>query len=97
MGEVISIDSKKPHLEGRAVCVKCKHEWEAVVPIGTLNLECPNCSLFYGRLMHAIIRKEDHWECICGNDLMHVTPNYYYCPCCGRDWPLADPVPNPAS
>lgn len=83
MGDLISLNSKKPHLSGRALCLSCKHEWEAVAPAGTKELECPNCHTEHGRFMYPIVREELHWNCNCGNDLFHITPTYCYCPVCG--------------
>lgn len=43
------IEAKKPHLQGRAVCLACKHEWEAVTPVGCPDgLECPSCGTSRG-------------------------------------------------
>lgn len=84
-GKVVSLESKRPHLSGEARCLGCKHEWSAAVPMGSIWLECPKCSLKYGRLIHPVERGGKQWVCNCGNDLFHLKPEGMYCPCCG-DW-----------
>ena len=94
MGKVIplqpKIEEKNPHMTGDARCLACKHEWKAVSPIGTLWLECPNCTAEMGRYMAPVHRAETiggdvvHLSCQCGNDLFFVTPTHIYCPVCGE-------------
>lgn len=50
MGEIINLNSKRddPHMEGEAICISCKHTWEAVAPVGTHELECPSCGRYAG-------------------------------------------------
>ena len=43
---------RSPHLACKARCVACKHEWQAVAPLGTLELECPSCGLTRGQWMY---------------------------------------------
>lgn len=73
------------HSSGTAICLDCKHEWVAVVPTGTLWLECPKCTLTRGRykFQHSIDGAQ--WICHCGNDLFHIMPTRMYCPNCGKD------------
>lgn len=86
MAEVISLDAHRPHYEGPVRCLDCKHEWQAVAPVGTLWLECPSCSLLRGRFIWPVQRQEIlHLICGCGNDLFHLTEYGPYCPNCG-DW-----------
>ena len=33
---------------GEAFCMHCKHEWVAVAPVDTVELECPQCSTHKG-------------------------------------------------
>jgi hypothetical protein len=41
--------ARTPHWQGKCVCLGCRHEWEAVGPIGThTSLECPECGLPQG-------------------------------------------------
>ena len=70
---------------GPAFCIACDHNWSAVAPTGTTELECPNC--------HAV---KGHWkfefypsvgqsvrECNCGNQLFYLTPDGHMCANCG--------------
>lgn len=47
MGEVVSLaqhrEENSPHGAGQCVCVKCKHEWTGVAPVGIAAFECPAC------------------------------------------------------
>ena len=75
------------HNRGKARCMHCSHEWEAVVPIGVLEcFECPSCHLMRGMFRYPFVKEgQQVWVCNCGNDLFHMTPNGMYCPNCG-DW-----------
>jgi hypothetical protein len=85
---VISLQQAKqdrePHLKGAARCLACRHEWVAVAPVGTVWLECPQCSLERGRYVGAVGIGGEHWHCACGTDLFHATPRGLYCPNCGE-------------
>lgn len=80
---------RDPHSTGLAVCLDCKHEWTAIVPAGTIWLECPACSLVRGRFKYNHEREGDHWHCYCGNYLFAVTEEGTYCPNCGT-WKYPD-------
>jgi len=82
MSNVVSINEYRPHISGEARCIHCSHEWVAVVPSGTVRLECPECSLLKGALVHTCYPKE-YWECDCGNDLFMVSPSGVLCAKCG--------------
>jgi len=41
-----------PHMSGFAVCIACRHEWMAVVPVGVIDLQCPSCNLPRGQMMN---------------------------------------------
>lgn len=49
-GEVVELASRRhdPHMQGRARCLACKAEWQCVAPVGTRDLECPQCGLQRG-------------------------------------------------
>lgn len=78
-------EGNDPHMEGKARCLACGHEWHAVAPTGMVWMECPSCSLIRGRFVAQVERKGPHWHCHCGNELFCVTPDGIYCPNCG-DW-----------
>lgn len=81
MGDVINIESKLPHLSGKAVCLNCKFEWVAVAPLGTIALECSECGLFKG-VFAAMPAPDMAWHCPCGTALFYVTPNGNMCAHC---------------
>lgn len=76
-------EENTPHLAGKAVCLSCRHQWAAVAPIGTVWLECPQCTLLRGRFINPVERDCPHWYCHCGCDLFYATENGMYCPNCG--------------
>lgn len=41
-------EKEEPHLAGEALCIGCRHEWAAVAPVGTWQLECPSCCTWKG-------------------------------------------------
>ena len=86
MGEVIDLDKRRfnPTLSGKAICLCCKHEWVAVVPAGTIELECPECSTMKGVMKYPCSpANRVVWECGCGCQLMYMTPDGCYCHVCG--------------
>ena len=83
MTNVVNLSEYKPHIQGAARCLDCKHEWQGVAPEATEWLECPSCSLVRGRFIHPHYRNDSHWQCGCGNDLFQVTVEGTYCPNCG--------------
>lgn len=88
MAEIIDLaqakEEREPHLSGRALCLNCKNQWVAVAPVGTLDLECPECTLPQGRFMHLVqYEDEPHWTCNCGNQFFHITQKRTYCINCG--------------
>lgn len=87
MAEIVSLEEERkarsPHLVGAAICIGCKHKWEAVAPIGTIDLECPSCSLPKGAFIALVADPHAHWHCNCGNDLFRLTEHRLYCAACG--------------
>lgn len=65
-----------PHLSGTVRCIGCKHEWEAVSPVGVYDeLECPSCGAFKGVRTSTIAPEDGEvWQCNCGNQLFFLTP-----------------------
>ena len=43
MSKVSNIDDYRPHMTFPVMCEKCLKEWQAVFPVGTDSLECPQC------------------------------------------------------
>ncbi len=71
------------HMSGHALCVGCKHEWEAVAPLGTAWLTCPNCDTNKGRFVNYVEPPGERWECNCGSQLFFATKDGMMCPNCG--------------
>jgi hypothetical protein len=63
-----------PYIQGRAKCLDCKNEWEAVGPVGTLYLVCPMCETKRGVMIAPIgaVEGQDEWTCRCGCDLFKI-------------------------
>lgn len=83
MGEVIELGA---HIEGHGWCMNCKHEWEAVAPVGTTRLECPSCGTHNGVWRGSCSPPEGQslWVCsVCGNDVFTVQPHRAFCTRCG--------------
>lgn len=67
---------------GDAKCMACKHEWNAVVPTGVFEFQCPNCELMKGAFNKSVDPDEDVFRCKCGCDLWLVTASGVYCGNC---------------
>lgn len=84
---VIDFEAKRKErtLTGNALCLGCKHKWEAVAPVGTVALRCPECETNRGMFINLVDEGEIHrWNCNCGNDLFYISPESIYCPVCGN-------------
>lgn len=82
MTKVVDLSEYRPHIGGDAKCLTCNHEWVAVAPIGTVDLECPKCSTFKGVFMY-MTAPEVVWECNCGNQLFFIDEHGPMCSKCG--------------
>ena len=84
MADVIDIAAHQPHLSGTVICAACGHEWEAVAPIGTVSLECPECGSYKGFFRGQVERPGPHWHCACGNPTFMIdADDRVYCLVCG--------------
>ena len=90
--KITRIDDHRPHCAGNIICVHCLHEWTAVWPEKTNNLECPNCGDMtptdpdakYKALYHDLIMEvRSKWP----NETRHETARRYIreyeTPCAG--------------
>lgn len=69
-GDVVELDSYRPHLSGEARCLECSHTWVAVAPVGTVMLYCPNCKTDKGVLRYRTEKESGLvWRCNCGCDV----------------------------
>ena len=83
-GEVVDLDSQRPHVSGEARCLHCAREWMAVAPHAHEYLECPACHLMRGVFVYACYPSSGLiLMCPCGNDLFFQTPSGLFCPKCG--------------
>jgi len=83
MGDVISFARKIPHIQGAAFCFACDHEWQAVAPVGTVELECPSCRAMKGRYRCEIVPEGVVKTCECGCQMFYITTDGTWCPNCG--------------
>lgn len=88
---IIDLAAYRPHLSGRARCMHCKHEWQAVAPVGTI-LTCPSCDLSQGAFIGATLPPDGHliWRCDCDNIFFVLRPDRIQCAHCGvtvQGWP----------
>ena len=89
---VIAFGKKEPHLEGHVTCLNCQHGWHAVVPIGTLGLECPQCHTYRGAWTWPIEPADGkmRFSCKCGSPhFYYIETGYLLCAGCGhyhRPW-----------
>lgn len=69
MGSVVEFRQREePHMAGEALCIGCRHHWAAVAPIGTWQLECPECCSLKGIFRHPVGAAEGDafFRCNCG-------------------------------
>ena len=76
MGTVLSLaearQEREPHMSGAAHCVACHHEWMAVAPLGTHELECPACGGSKAYFAHPVMRGDEKFVCNCGCDVFRI-------------------------
>lgn len=76
MGEIVSMqkerEEREPHLSGAAACLVCHHSWVAVAPVGTYELECPECRSTKGYFVNAVVRGDELFVCNCGCDVFRI-------------------------
>lgn len=97
MGDLVSLQEERekrtPHMRGKAHCLFCRHEWEAVEPVGSVWLQCPACGSQRGRYDGHVSPGAAKWVCNCGNDLFYITVDGCSCPSCGAEPTLGNPPP----
>lgn len=88
MSEVLRFKPKTdPHNAGPARCIQCGHQWSAVSPVGTAELECPKCKTMKGVFLYPTAPRADAmWRCNCGSDLFYIIPEGCQCYQCGDMW-----------
>ena len=78
-------ERRSPHSQGRALCMNCQHEWQAVVPVGVFWFECPACHAHKGFFKYEFARDSLLYTCKCDNQLFCISEKRTYCQNCGRD------------
>lgn len=84
-------EERQPHWTGTAHCVGCQAEWQAVVPIGTMWLECPSCELPKGTPKYPFGGSEGDLvlKCDCGCEALTAYKRarlfFVKCMACGTD------------
>ena len=74
-----------PYLNASCRCLRCKHQWQGVMPVGTTVLECPACGCFAGCVAGLVEPEGERWACECENQLFfldRIGPPM--CASCGR-------------
>lgn len=85
MGKVVNLIDRQPHITGNALCLTCGNKWVAVAPIGTVELECSECSechTFKG-VFEGMTCPNTLYECVCGNHHFYIDPTGPMCSRCG--------------
>jgi len=82
MTNIVNLQEHRPHLSGNAKCLSCNHEWIAVAPIGTVELECPECGTWKG-VYAGLTAPDTVWQCNCGNQHFYITGEDAMCSRCG--------------
>jgi ribosomal protein S27E len=61
-----------PHMSGPARCVGCQHDWTAVAPVGTTELECPSCGMMKGLYRYPVTADANDlvFRCQCGSEAL---------------------------
>ena len=77
---------------GPAICLRCRHKWEALSEATMRSLECPECGLSTGVPRGVIVPSQDEemWTCNCSNDTFWVLRDGIMCLVCGErmDFPI---------
>lgn len=74
-----------PHISGDAICSNCNNQWVAVAPVGTDDIECPECRTFRANFKYFCAPSDDSpiFQCNCGETLFWITPKGCLCRGCG--------------
>lgn len=61
-----------PYLNASCRCLRCKHQWQGVMPVGTVVLECPACGCFAGCIAGLVEPEGERWVCSCEGQLFFL-------------------------
>ncbi len=77
---------RTPHMSGAAACMVCHHSLVAVAPVGTHELECPECHAIKGYYVAPVVAGEDRFQCDCACSVFHIGRGIGpYCVHCGTE------------
>ncbi len=85
---------RRPHWQGKCICLGCRHEWEGVGEVGChTGLECPECGLEKGvtRYLYGAQIGDAVLACNCGCEALtaYIRARDGYkvlrCMACGTD------------
>lgn len=85
---VVDLNARRPspYLQGEAKCGQCSHQWRAVAPCGTVELECPKCGAYKGFFM-TYMSSEDgvgRYTCnACQGQMYEIRDDGALCVTCG--------------
>lgn len=82
--KVVNLQERRPHMTGEAVCMACRHEWIAVAPQGTWDLECPECGTNHGVWRNPALAEKPVWKCKCDNEFFVIHTDRIMCARCGE-------------
>ncbi len=87
--EIVSLaaarEERTPHMQGEARCAACGHEWQAVAPVGTHEMECPACGSIKGHMVNSVMRGSERFVCNCGCDVFRISREHGpYCVNCAE-------------
>lgn len=78
-------DAKKPHVSGSATCQQCRYRWEAVAPVGTVEIQCPKCLTMKGLYMYGHEDPGGSLMCECLCQVFTISRDRVICWRCGRE------------
>lgn len=92
MGIVIDFkaerDKRVPHASGSCICLACRHDFVAVVPLPLPTggfIECPACGQQKATLA-PFYPEQPAMVCDCGNFIFFVFSEALMCPVCARTY-----------
>ena len=81
--DAVPSSDTEPHIQGKAICLSCRHDWQVVAAVGETCFTCPDCGLHKG-VMNQVIAPDIYWQCgTCDNEFFMVSPDGCVCSCCG--------------
>jgi len=83
MGDVVQLDSKRPHLSGATICLACGHQGVSVAPVGVYWMECSECHSMKCIFSNPVVCADPVWHCNCGSIFFTMGVAGSQCANCG--------------